>query len=591
MLKNSVGGDYVNVELEATMALKTLIMRNPYLQPFIDENDRTPIWDGYVYVYSDKNPNHPKKSFVGRVPMQVKGKSVDTTFDDTIKYRVKKEDLNAYEKDGGVIFIVVLIKKHSDEIQTQIYYKELLPFDLARVRGELEDNKSCNLDFEKIPMGDEELANLFLNFHENKTKQSGTVDNDRLYFEDWKESLDSIECFKLSYVGVKEFNPFEIFTTKPLPIYIKPKGFNTLIPVDRITDGVMTTSCTVGAGDIIFFTDAKTVWKNGEPRVFFGKNSSIVVPKNQNKVIVNISIKGSLHERIADGAFFKALYQERILNINGCKWPPLDEFTHDTMEELMRYLDVLDELQETLKKINITNDLLLDELENVELWKLGFVMNINRKTGQKPDTNSKTPLRIIDIANLRLLVFMNEEDGFRKVEDYFSHSYRVVATDSYGKKQNASQFLILEADALISDNFVASVVYDDVIKYADWSGSLCCINRFLLEVIKAYDLDRGKHEELFDLATRLSIWLCEQSDEPSYKMNQLQIKLRNSKLSDSEIEFCRKLTDDENNWDIRCGANILLGNYDTAKKILKKQKDEDVEEFKSYPIYYLLTKK
>ena len=188
MLKNSVGGDYVNVELEATMALKTLIMRNPYLQPFIDENDRTPIWDGYVYVYSDKNPNHPKKSFVGRVPMQVKGKTVDTTFDDTIKYRVKKEDLNAYEKDGGVIFIVVLIKKHSDEIQTQIYYKELLPFDLARVRGELEDNKSCNLDFEKIPMGDEELANLFLNFLENRTKQVGTVDNNRLYFEDWERS-------------------------------------------------------------------------------------------------------------------------------------------------------------------------------------------------------------------------------------------------------------------------------------------------------------------------------------------------------------------------------------------------------------------
>ena len=44
--------DKITIETEATSAFNTLIRRNPYLSPYVDENDKTPIWDGSIYVYS-----------------------------------------------------------------------------------------------------------------------------------------------------------------------------------------------------------------------------------------------------------------------------------------------------------------------------------------------------------------------------------------------------------------------------------------------------------------------------------------------------------------------------------------------------------
>ncbi|KAF5091020.1 hypothetical protein DSECCO2_09350 [anaerobic digester metagenome] len=105
-------------------------MRNPYLSPYLDSNDKTPVWDGFVYMYNDKYINHPKNTFLGRVQIQIKGKTVRQNFRDRIKHSIDLIDLKAYESEGGSIFVVVLIK---EDFSTEIYYKELLQLDLARL--------------------------------------------------------------------------------------------------------------------------------------------------------------------------------------------------------------------------------------------------------------------------------------------------------------------------------------------------------------------------------------------------------------------------------------------------------------------------
>ena len=88
----------MNIEQEATNAVRTSIIRNPYLSAYVDENDKTPVWDGFVNVYIDKNPNHPKSSLFGRVPIQVKGKKVQNVLKNRIAFRVSKDDIETLLK-------------------------------------------------------------------------------------------------------------------------------------------------------------------------------------------------------------------------------------------------------------------------------------------------------------------------------------------------------------------------------------------------------------------------------------------------------------------------------------------------------------
>lgn len=59
------------IEESATTALKSALLKCPILDAYIDSNDKTPSWDGTVFVY--KSEDQKKENIKGRVPIQVKG--------------------------------------------------------------------------------------------------------------------------------------------------------------------------------------------------------------------------------------------------------------------------------------------------------------------------------------------------------------------------------------------------------------------------------------------------------------------------------------------------------------------------------------
>lgn len=131
--------DKIVIETEATSAFKTVIRRNPYLSPYIDENDKTPVWDGHVYVYSTDNALRNNQTLLGRVPTQIKGHNTSNGFPKEITYRINKSDLISYQSEGGIVFIVVYI---NDEFISQIYYEQLLGLDIERLKAKMKNQKS-----------------------------------------------------------------------------------------------------------------------------------------------------------------------------------------------------------------------------------------------------------------------------------------------------------------------------------------------------------------------------------------------------------------------------------------------------------------
>ena len=93
--------DTEKIERAAVRAVEGFIEKCSKLMSIISTNDKTPIWDGDIFVY--KSEKHVIKNFSARVPLQVKGTT--KTKDDF--YRIERKYLESFKNDRGCIFFLV----------------------------------------------------------------------------------------------------------------------------------------------------------------------------------------------------------------------------------------------------------------------------------------------------------------------------------------------------------------------------------------------------------------------------------------------------------------------------------------------------
>ena len=92
----------------AVSALNIFLSKSPQLMPIIYTNDKTPIWDGEIFIY--KSELHSVENFSARVPIQVKGTT--NTKDDF--YKIERKYLEGYKNDRGCIFFLVQENENYD---------------------------------------------------------------------------------------------------------------------------------------------------------------------------------------------------------------------------------------------------------------------------------------------------------------------------------------------------------------------------------------------------------------------------------------------------------------------------------------------
>ena len=58
------------IEQTAIHAVQDRVNLTKHLSSFLDSNDKTPSWDGFIYIY--KNEKKSKDNLTGRLPAQIK---------------------------------------------------------------------------------------------------------------------------------------------------------------------------------------------------------------------------------------------------------------------------------------------------------------------------------------------------------------------------------------------------------------------------------------------------------------------------------------------------------------------------------------
>ena len=139
----------MDIEEIAVQRVKREILKYDCLKDYINTNDKTPMWDGEIYIYKENSKYKANEDFKGKISVQVKGHKVDKIKSGHSKYSIDVEYLRAYQKDkkGVLLFVVEM----TDSENTQIYYANLLPVDLKEILGRVKENqKKISIDIKPI---------------------------------------------------------------------------------------------------------------------------------------------------------------------------------------------------------------------------------------------------------------------------------------------------------------------------------------------------------------------------------------------------------------------------------------------------------
>lgn len=591
----------MDIEIIATSSIERLISRNSYLKPAINNNDKIPVWDGDVIVYSTKESNKKKENLVGRVPVQVKGHEVDNVSEldlESIKFRVKKEDLKKYLTDGGVIYFVVYIDKNTEKV----FYNSLLPLDLERLIQKYNGQESFRVEFKPLPNKEIELADIFLEFVKDRKRQQGTLVPEILYTYDIEKFKNEIQGFRFSYSTVepKESIPFRELTTRDFYLYAKPKGIGNPIPFEKVSNAIIKIQdeFIISVDGETYYNNAYVQWEKGQSRIICGKSVTISMISSDNNGTgtfnVNIKFAGTLNEQINDLYFMKALINNGELTIDGHAIS-YGNFKFDNNEHLLDRMSDLELLKQRLEFYGVKSDLNLEVITKEDDFKISFLMDEKPSMKVYRVNIIKAGVLGLEIANISILLYVVEdnEEGYYKINSFFDNLWDTkYHLDEINEKIQMSQFLILDEKGLRSDNINSQKIMEDIKRNHSGNKNIEYINIFLLKAIKAYDEKKDNQVEIRYLIENLSRWLYEESKEDYIFLNLAQVKYRLGTLDADDIE---KIIDigifNKEDLEVQLGVLILLNNYEEAEILMKSMEKELKDTFMSYPIYHLLDSK
>ncbi|EES90328.1 hypothetical protein CLG_B2271 [Clostridium phage D-1873] len=594
------------IEVRSIIALKDYITRNNRLQPFINENDKTPSWDGEVFVYNSNSRN--KKDLYGKVPVQVKGVCNEDLSKKEIKYSFDSSDLQNYKDEGIIIFVVYM--KNYDE--NKIYYSALLPFDLHRItKGLKENQKTKSITLKEFPkQNQEEILKIFDNFIENKKVSGGIVDNRILSLQDMrslgiKTDRFYFKCCRDFQKMIKDSCEYDIY------IYAKPQGYDVKIPVDKlgiIKQIVQNVSSNVTINNKVFYNNYEVITKLDEYIIVIGNSFKLNISTDK----IHYDICGTLTQRIQGIKFFIELLNYKKVQINGIELPNIiPNSCSGNIKDLEKELNRLEIIRSVLiDKLGVSEDLEMDNLSEEDNCKIvclikSFVNNESVYMDIETENiyNTKNPIDAgmimgnLNIGNLSVkLLFVVEGNNKYKLMNFFGSNIRKVdLIDSDNQVHTVSLYTQLKKeDFLVTSNINYKNIIDSYIKMPKSETQNNLYNNLVLEILRAYDEQKEKNIKLLKLAIEITELLLKEfkkSEALFLKLNKFQIIKRERKFNLNEIEELYKLkfsTKDNVNLMV---INILLDNFQEANdyfnKLLSK---EEKEQFNKYPIANLWDK-
>lgn len=580
------------IEESATTALKAALLRCPILDSYIDSNDKTPSWDGTVFVY--KSEETKKENLAGRVPIQIKG-TEKVIVSDTATFSCSVADLNNYYKDGGCVFFLISVDLSSGN--SRIFYKTLLVVDLDKIIKGAGKQKTSTIHLNLFPTEANEISSIFMEFTDNVHKQMGFIGKDIPTFESLEANGAEITSltFTASGIGLTLDEIPKFLSTHDFYLYAKVKGLDVDVPIDKVTNAIVSKPVDgeVRVRERCFFPAYRVVYENGKPLIRIGKGISVALKAEDNRITVHTDRPDTLSDFIIEADFFVELVEQGELTLNGVTIP-INGASLADLQERKKTLEYWKDVKKMLDYLGVTEELLLNDLsENDEKNLRNFTGAVlyNRKIGF-PNMEQDQFYGAFKIANLVIWIWAKRQsDGMYSIDSFFKlHQIALFTEDDVDLKKpiQASQFVLFDKKGLVHiSNMDYEMVYSGITQTPPSAEYCTKVNFLVLDMIGAYD-EQAKHDEkLLDLAEKICEWLMSiesMIDPEILLLNKIQITKRRRTLSMSEIVDLAKLTESKYPPATRCGAYLLMDADKEAQECFDELSPIAQEEFIKYPI-------
>lgn len=573
----------MDIEEIAVQRVKREILKYDCLKDYINSNDKTPMWDGEIYIYKENSKYKANEDFRGKISVQVKGHKVNKIKSGNSKYSIDVEYLRAYQKDkkGVLLFVVEM----TDSENTQIYYANLLPVDLKEILERVKGNqKTVSIDIRQIKeKSPSSMKMICLNFFRNSNEQM----NIEIKNIDEIEKVNKIE---FTVVGEEKYLEDYLFNND-IYSYAFDEVTNKkyALPKLKKIQKYQTNKVDVKIKDKLYYNQITIVKNREEEYILYGKSTKIYLDRNK----INFKLKGNLYERINDAQFIIDVLKNREIIVKNKKiFLPVNigEIQKEKyIESLTQDSNYLNKMKNLFEKFNVRFEKDLDTLDEKSLTNLRRFAKLN--DGILIDGLKESGIYFIEIAGYCIAFFVSV-DYNKKVEVYnyfndLSEKMRVFYLDKDKNQISISPYINLTTENLISFSNINIDVMKKSFDSPEYSEETSLrYNLWLLELIKAYDESR-EHKWL-EFAEYLIDKILKFSNSLSYRINRLQIIKRIRNLSQEEKDELYEIKENEKDNMIQCGIAILLENSSDFERYFNKL--ENKEEFEKYPIYNLIKK-
>jgi hypothetical protein len=587
-------------------AVSLALSKTDTLCRFFKENDKTPLWDGYVIIYKNKDWNI--ENIIGKVSVQLKGKlaTKNELAKDSISYSVKIVDLVNYKKNNGTIYFVILINKRNTEKKT-IYYETLTPKKIRSYIKGKEEQETCTINLKRFPQDKYKIQSIFYNFY----RESSLGDIPPISLDELTKREDIV---KITASGAeflpkgKKISPIDLLLNNENELSWTAELSNhpTPIPIDLGTGSELSIISKEGLPSILVngerYDNYLSITRKKNNTIFgFGKSTTIEIPENSKGAKIKFTPSDLLSDRIKDFNFIISLFETHEIKVDGNDSLYLGELISDIPFELdavKKQLEYYKRIDSFWKSLKVNDDFDIGNIEaNSSLSELDLLMkSMNGKEPVHIDIEGNHPYCLLkkEVSNFKILLFLeavDQEKSLYKVYNYFDHIGTVKVIR--GDEENISS----KYSALNSDDYVelSNVDFSDI--FPSYKIVLPLNNRIfdpanydLLNLLLAYDKHKGHPTIILETAKDIAGWLLEEgggvlSDEIRI-INYLQTIKRERELTDEENRKLYKIAEKSNRLMDKLGANLLLENYNVAKLQFEELNDEKKKAFKSYPIYH-----
>lgn len=557
-----------------------------YIKPYLSSNDKTPMWDGSLFVYKSKEDFNNER-FDYRIPVQVKASEFDgDVFPETTSFSIEVTDLQNYLKDGGLVFFKVLVKGKEKEVYCSFLTKPRIENIISSCKEQM--TKSVSLS--KAPQNGnevlEKLKRIYI-LRDHSLLDLSTLENRsdykfRIQLEHLSLDTDPQEYLATHYVDA-------LFSLDGVPGEFYPKGG----PVKIESSTSIIKDVTIGGH--AYFNSFAITYKNDGKHFIAGCFDIIISydssPKPQTTI--HVVLKAStLGDVINELNSIQSFMHHKSINFGNIKF---DFKEHDfssapqkEWEESLQYWNDVKKLFAVLKvKPSFAPDKLNEE-DNRQLETLIHgILHRNIVYGDYGESHLST----FDIGSQKILVYAEHLQGREfKLFDIYEHLCAGYVDEDGNHRPTPILSLIFEQKTLPS-NVQLDKIVQTYKSYKKKNPQISLrANMDLLNMLNHYD--RCHDKKVLKAAIEITTWLKNEKNSTIGNrnitlLNYLQaIKRQKGTFNDMEMQklYRLKTTDNTENF----ARYLLLGNKEKALSYLAKISENDLDFLKTLPIYHFL---